>query len=92
MDNTEQRALQVIEAAGGNTRDAEWMLGVLRGAGLILADETNDELVTRWVNVLERPVPPDADTIIRTITKTVEGHASSSTHWLEGLRAPRATR
>lgn len=86
---TRERALQILVDQGGDLRTAEWMLEVLRGAGLRLADERNDELVCRWVNVLERSVPPDADTIIRTITRTTNGHSSSTTHWLDGLRGPR---
>jgi hypothetical protein len=39
-----------------------------------------------------RAVPPDADTIIRTITRTVDGNSASTTHWLDGLRSPRAAR
>jgi hypothetical protein len=89
---TEQQALAAIMAAGGNANDARWMLDVLRNAGITLADERADELVVRWVDVLVRAVPPEADTIIRTNTRTIDGQSSSTTHWLDGLRSPRAAR
>lgn len=89
---TEQQALAAIMAAGGNANDARWTLDVLRNAGISLADERADELVVRWVDVMVRPVPADADTIIRTITRTVDGNSASTTHWLDGLRSPRAAR
>ena len=57
-----------------------------------LAEDASDELVCRWVNVALRAVPPEADTIIRTITKTTNGNSSSSTHWLEGLQPPLCAR
>jgi hypothetical protein len=41
-----------------------------------------------WVDVHEQPVSPEADTIIRTLTRTVGEHSWSSTYWLESLRAP----
>jgi hypothetical protein len=87
--DTEQQALAAIGAAGGNTQDAQWMLGVLKSAGISLASERHNELVGRWVDVLVRPVPPEADTIIRTITITTDGVPRTTTHWLEGLRSPR---
>jgi hypothetical protein len=83
----ETRALQILSRQLGESQ-ARAMLDSLRAAGIRLADEQTDELVCRWVDVLERPVPPDADTIIRTITRTFDGRASSTTHWLDGLRAP----
>jgi hypothetical protein len=89
---TEQQALAAIMAAGGNANDARWTLDVLRNAGFTLADERADELVVRWVDVQVRPTPPEADTIIRTITRTIDDHSTSTTHWLDGLRAPRAAR
>jgi hypothetical protein len=88
-EDTEQQALAAIGAAGGNTQDASWMLGILKSAGISLASERNNELVGRWVDVLLRPVPKEADTIIRTITITTDGIARSTTHWLDGLRSPR---
>jgi hypothetical protein len=65
------------------------MLGILKSAGISLASERHNELVGRWIDVLARPVPPEADTIIRTITITTDGVARSTTHWLEGLKSPR---
>lgn len=87
---TAQRAYEVLMSAGVHPSEAQRVLAALSGAGIQLADELADELVTRWVNVLERPVPPDADTIIRTNTTTVGQQTSSLTHWLDGLRNPRA--
>ncbi|HEY6882016.1 MAG TPA: hypothetical protein VI299_28500 [Polyangiales bacterium] len=89
---TEQQALAALMAAGKSAEDARWTLDVLRNAGFSLADERADELVVRWVDVQVRPTPPDADTIIRTISRTVDGHSTSTTHWLDGLRSPRAAR
>lgn len=87
--DTEQEALAAIGAAGGNTQDARRMLSILKSAGITLASERHNELVGRWVNVLVRPTPPEADTIIRTITVTNDGVARTTTHWLDGLRPPR---
>ncbi|HEX5661466.1 MAG TPA: hypothetical protein VFX59_29960 [Polyangiales bacterium] len=89
---TEQQALAALLAAGGDPDKARWTLEVLRNAGISLADERADELVVRWVDVQVRPTPPEADTIIRTITRTIDDHSTSTTHWLDGLRAPRAAR
>ncbi len=89
FSHAEQRALQALTAQGRSFEDATRVLEVLQNAGLRLADEYRDELVCRWVNVLERSVPPEADTIIRTITRTSDGFSSSTTHWLDGLRSPR---
>jgi hypothetical protein len=83
---TEERALQALYGA---RLDGASIIAALRSAGLRLADDRNDELVVRWVNVLERAVPPEADTIIRTITRTHDGQSTSTTHWLDGLRSPR---
>jgi hypothetical protein len=83
---TEERAVRVLSSAGLN---AAWVLDTLRAAGLRLADENDNELVCRWINVLSRAVPPDADTIIRTITRTIDGQSTSTTHWLDGLRSPK---
>lgn len=86
--HAEQRALQALTALGRSFEDATRVLEALQNAGLKLADEQRNELVCRWVNVNERAVPPEADTIIRTITRTTDGFSTSSTHWLEGLRSP----
>ena len=83
---TEQRALAALAASHDG---AAWIIDTLRAAGLRLANENDNELVCRWVNVLERAVPSEADTIIRTITRTIDGHSTSTTHWLDGLRSPR---
>jgi len=82
-------AVQALAYAGFSSFDAERALAALKQAGLHLADPQQDEFVCRWVNVLERAVPSEADTIIRTITKTNNGISTSSTHWLDGLREPR---
>lgn len=84
----ERRAIAILSQQLGSAA-AEAALSALQAAGLRVADEQAQELVCRWTNVLERPVPPDADTIIRTITKTLDGQSSSTTHWLDGLRGPR---
>lgn len=83
---TEQRAFAALAASHDG---AARIIDTLRAAGLRLASENDDELVCRWVDVLERAVPPDADTIIRTITRTIDGQSTSTTHWLDGLRSPR---
>lgn len=64
------------------------MLAVLSGAGISLGDAAADELVVRWVDVQAQAVPPEADTIIRTITTTIGQQTSRTTHWLAGLRGP----
>lgn len=68
--------------------DPQRVLDALRHAGLELVDRRANEMVCRWVSVQERPVPPEADTIIRTITTTNQAGSFSSTHWLDGLRGP----
>ena len=83
----EARALAAMYDRGEDAQGLERMLLQLRGAGLRLVD-THSELACRWVDVRERAVPPEADTIIRTLTRTVGGQSWSATYWLEGLRAP----
>jgi len=83
----EARALTLLFDSGGDAAALERMLWQLRGAGLRLVD-THAELACRWVDVRERPVPPEADTIIRTLTRSVGEQSWSATYWLEGLRAP----
>jgi hypothetical protein len=85
----DQRALQVLSARFNDTQLAAAALQALAAAGIGLADLEEQELVCRWVNVLERAVPPDADTIIRTITRGNDGHSTVSSHWLDGLHGPR---
>ena len=87
--STSQRAYEVITAAGVHPHDAQRVLAALSGADIGLADAREDELVCRWVNVQTQAVPPEADTIIRTITTTRGEQSLSSTHWLDGLRGPR---
>lgn len=89
ISDTEERAVQAVAARGGDVGTARFVLEVLRQAGLRVADEQRGELVVRWVNVSERAVPPEADTIIRTITRTLGEQTTSTTHWLDGLRGPR---
>jgi hypothetical protein len=87
---TWQRALAALTATGVDAAQAEHVLNSLSSAGFSLVDDHGDELACRWVDVQQRPVPPEADTIIRTITTTVGDRTSSTTHWLEGLRSPRS--
>jgi hypothetical protein len=86
---TAQRAYAALIAAGVHESEAQRLLNVLSNAGIRLGNDADDELVVRWVNVQAHAVPPDADTIIRTITTTTDQQSRSSTHWLEGLRGPR---
>jgi len=83
----EARALTAKFNSGGDAAALERDLQELRAAGLQLADMRAD-LICRWVDVRERPVPPEADTIIRTLTRTIGEQSWSATYWLEGLRAP----
>lgn len=85
---TEERALSTLIAEGAEPTYARRLLAALRTAGISLADEQRNELSVRWVNVLERAVPPEADTIVRTITRTFNHQSTSTTHWLDGLRSP----
>jgi hypothetical protein len=89
---TLQRAIDALVAQGRDPEDARRLFASLDGAGIGLADDRIDELVCRWIDVGARPVPPEADTIIRTITRTVDGVSRTTTHWLEGLRSPRESR
>lgn len=86
---TAQRAHSALVNAGVYAGEAERLIAALAAAGIQLSDETGDELVVRWVDVQAQPVPPDADTIIRTITTTRGEQSWSTTHWLAGLRGPR---
>jgi len=89
--DTAQRALAALTAVSATVGDAARALAALEAAGISLADAAQDELVVRWVDTREQSVPPEADTIIRTITRTVEGETWSTTHWLDGLRSPVTT-
>ena len=86
---TAQRAYSTLVSAGVPAGEAQRLLAALGSAGISLSDEAADELVVRWVDVQTQAVPPEADTIIRTITTTVGDQSWSSTHWLAGLRGPR---
>jgi len=86
---TTERAYAALMDAGVEAGEAQRLLAALASAGISLSDETGDELVVRWVDAQAQPVPPDADTIIRTITTTRGEQSWSSTHWLAGLRGPR---
>lgn len=90
--DTAQRALDALTAAGISVADANRTLAALETAGLSLGHAAHNELVVRWIDVNQRAVPPEADTIIRTITRTVNGESWSTTHWLEGLAAPQLPR
>jgi hypothetical protein len=83
----EARALAALFDSGGDASALERTLLQLRTMGLRLVD-TRSELACRWVDVRERPVPPEADTIIRTLTRTIGEQSWSATFWLEGLHAP----
>ncbi|MEY4575675.1 MAG: hypothetical protein RL701_378 [Pseudomonadota bacterium] len=87
---TIRRAFNALTAAGLLPDDAQRALDALQRHALSIADDNDDELVTRWVDVQVRAVPPEADTIIRTITTTVGTNTWSTTHWLDGLRGPRS--
>ena len=83
----EARALTAAFNTGADAAELERALMQLRRSGFQLVD-TQTELLCRWVDVRERPVPPEADTIIRTLTRTIGEQSWSATFWLEGLRAP----
>lgn len=81
-------ALDALQRAGAV--DPQGVIAVLRAAGVDCADRARQEMICRWVPVTERAVPPEADTIIRTITRTLGSYSETSTHWLDGLRGPLA--
>lgn len=84
----EWRAFEALQRAGA--ADPQGVIELLRAAGVDCADRARREMVCRWVPVPERAVPPEADTIIRTITRTSGSHSETSTYWLDGLRGPLA--
>jgi hypothetical protein len=86
---TWQRALAVLTSVNVDANQAAYLLNTLNQSGLNLVDDLQDELAVKWVDVRAQAVPPEADTIIRTITKTNGADTSSTTHWLDGLRGPR---
>ena len=83
----EARALRLALDSGADADALEALLRSLRQAGLRLSD-TQHELACRWIDVRERPVPPEADTIIRTLTNSIGQQSWSATYLLEGLGAP----
>ncbi len=85
---THDHAIAALCGAGFDLGTAEAALNALEGARVRLADANAGEFVCRWVDVRVRVVPPEADTIIRTVTRTTDSASQSSTHWLEGLEAP----
>ena len=87
--DTISRAVRALITEGRDPNDAQSVVGTLQSAGIALADAHSNELVCRWVDAVVRPVPPEADTIVRTITRTTDGVSHTTTHWLEGLRSPR---
>ncbi|MBA4284034.1 MAG: hypothetical protein C0434_00690 [Xanthomonadaceae bacterium] len=82
----EWRAHQALQNAG--VPDPDLLIELLRVAGVGLADRKSNQMVCRWVPVSERAVPTDADTIIRTITRSTGEHSITGTYWLDGLRGP----
>ena len=84
------RAFGLLTLQGFDPATAAGILSTLSDSGLVLADRTQGEFVCRWVDVRVRPVPPDADTIIRTITRTAGERSTQGTHWLEGIVPPPA--
>jgi hypothetical protein len=85
---TEARASSIIATSGVDPLAFSRALDLLRAAGIQLIDTQRGEFKVKWIDVQDRAVPPDADTIIRTITTTVEGVSTSTTHWLEGIQPP----
>jgi hypothetical protein len=85
---TEARAASVVAARGGDALAFSQALDALRAAGIQLVDTERGDFAVRWIDVNVRAVPPDADTIIRTVTTTINGVSTSKTHWLEGIKAP----
>jgi hypothetical protein len=82
------RAVNVVAASGGNAETVRWILEVLSAARFEFVDEAAGDFVVRCIDTRMRAVPPEADTIIRTITRTTNDSSTSTTHWLEGLRGP----
>jgi hypothetical protein len=84
--NAVDKTLQILLTHG--CPDPQAVVDDLHRAGVLLGDAARGELIVRWVPVDERPVPADADTIIRTITRSDDAGSVSRTAWLDGLRAP----
>jgi hypothetical protein len=85
---TRNDALLALSRAGFDAGAAEAALTALEGARIRLAASGAGEFVCRWVDVRVQAVPPEADTIIRTVTRTTDGVSFNNTHWLEGIEAP----
>ena len=85
---THDRALAALYGVGFDRESATAALSALDRARLRVADANAGEFVCRWVDVRSRVVPPEADTIIRTVTHTTNDVSLSNTHWLDGLEAP----
>jgi hypothetical protein len=88
MTSKRQRALALLTQSGFDPGSADSLLSQLERAGLVLADATQGEFICRWIDIAERPVPADADTIVRTVTRTHDERSVSRTHWLEGIEPP----
>jgi hypothetical protein len=85
---TRDDVLAALNRAGLDASAAATALNALDAARVRLVDTSAGEFVCRWVNVRARSVPPEADTIIRTVTRTKDDASLSNTHWLEGLEPP----
>jgi hypothetical protein len=85
---THDRALAALCNVGFDQASAAAALRALEHVQLRLADADAGEFVCRWVDVRSRAVPPEADTIIRTVTRTTNDASLSNTHWLDGLVPP----
>ncbi len=79
-------AYQALQNAG--VPDPDLLIAFLHAADVGLADRKAGQMVCRWVPVSDRAVPPEADTLIRTITRTHGEQAWVTSYWLEGLRSP----
>lgn len=85
---THDHCVAALCRAGFDAGAAEAALSALARARVRLADAGAGEFVCRWVDVRVRAVPPEADTIIRTVTRTTSDASLSNTHWLEGVEPP----
>ena len=85
------RAAELIDQLlrRGVAWDGYTVIAALAAAGLQLADTQAEDMVCSWIPTDLRPVPPEADTIIRTITLTRGDHSRGRSYWLEGLHGPR---
>jgi hypothetical protein len=88
MLSTRLRAFELLKAGGFTSSSAEAVLDLLERGGVDLADKEHGQFVVRWVNVNERALPPEADTIIRTVTLTRADYSVAATHWLDGIVPP----